>query len=181
MTNQAANSRRNAFRKAGIAATILLAAALVTACGSGNNTSTTNSNVANPSAEDNDPASGATAPDPADQTANGSGGTSASNDAANANAGTSDNDTSVNNSTADSDASGIVLEGTGTYTGQIDSHSVEIDTAEGPQAFQIDDKLAEVVSGLEMDAKVAFEYTEKEIDNGGEKVKQLWLADIRLQ
>ena len=175
------------MRTAGIAATMLLAAALVTACGSGTNTDTPDPNYANPTTEGSDPTQERTSPDPAGQIeegsddTNGSNDTTNANDGTNANEGTSGNDTSGNGSTADNNASGTILEGTGTYTGQIDSRSVEIETDEGPQAFQIDDRLAEVLAGLESGAKVVYEYTEKEIDNGGEKVRQLWLVDIRLQ
>ncbi|MCR2802353.1 hypothetical protein [Paenibacillus soyae] len=65
----------------------------------------------------------------------------------------------------------------GVYTGQIDSHSIEIVTDGVAAAYQIPEDLTAVIETLPADAEVKFEYTEKAIE-GEEAVKQLWLTKI---
>ncbi|ETT53455.1 hypothetical protein MKZ07_00255 [Paenibacillus sp. FSL P4-0338] len=53
------------------------------------------------------------------------------------------------------------IQGSGTYVGQIDTHSVEIVTEEGPTAFELGAGTEEAPEGLEMDEPVVFTYVEK--------------------
>ena len=39
-----------------------------------------------------------------------------------------------------------IKQGTGTYVGQIDSNSIEIETADGPTAFRLDEGMDQVIS-----------------------------------
>lgn len=66
----------------------------------------------------------------------------------------------------------------GTYVGQIDNNSIEIQTNDGPQAFRIDQTIAEVLSELEMDDPVQFEYFERTIQLDSETVTQLILTRL---
>lgn len=79
---------------------------------------------------------------------------------------------------SDNSGNSAVKTGTGTYTGQIDSHSIEIETDNGPQVFQITDEFTDTLNNLESDADVKFEYTEKILESAGEKVTQFWLTQI---
>lgn len=76
------------------------------------------------------------------------------------------------------DAKDNVIQGTGTYNGQIDTHSIEIETADGPKAFQIDDTLSEAIAGLKEKEAVKFEYVEKKSGEGADAVTQLILKKI---
>jgi hypothetical protein len=82
-----------------------------------------------------------------------------------------------NPGTADSADAGI-KQGEGSYVGQVDTHSVEIETDNGAVVFQIDDKITEQLAGIAENAPISYEYIEKEVDAGSEKVKQLWLTKI---
>lgn len=94
--------------------------------------------------------------------------------------GTADNGSSAdapsdNGVPADNDA---ILGGTGVYTGQIDSNSIEITTdGEGAAAYRITEELAPVIESLPSDARVKFEYTIEEVE-GDDTVKQNWLKSI---
>ncbi|UQZ35854.1 hypothetical protein C2I18_21360 [Paenibacillus sp. PK3_47] len=57
-----------------------------------------------------------------------------------------------------------VISGSGTYVGQIDNHSIEITTEEGPTAFELGTVSDSVLEGLEMDDPVVFEYVEKAVE-----------------
>lgn len=57
-----------------------------------------------------------------------------------------------------------VIHGTGTYVGQIDNHSVEIETEEGPTAFELGAGTEGATETLEMDDPVVFEYVEKKVE-----------------
>lgn len=46
----------------------------------------------------------------------------------------------------------------GIYIGQADAHTVEIETNEGPKAFRITDRSADIIKQLNPDDKVKFEY-----------------------
>ncbi|WP_424767145.1 hypothetical protein [Paenibacillus sp. sgz302251] len=70
-----------------------------------------------------------------------------------------------------------VLSGEGTYIGLMDSHSIEIETADGPMPFQVTDDLMGALEALPENAKVKYEYTEKAIE-GETDMKQNWLSKI---
>ncbi|MFD0717564.1 hypothetical protein [Paenibacillus sp. GCM10027626] len=70
-----------------------------------------------------------------------------------------------------------IKQGKGTYNGQQDSHSIEIQTADGPTPFQIEADLADVLDDLQLDEPVTFEYYEKAIE-GDDTVKQLILTKL---
>jgi hypothetical protein len=72
-----------------------------------------------------------------------------------------------------------VIKGTGTYVGQIDGHSVEIETKEGPTAFEISAGMESTLENLNMDDPVVFEYVEKAVA-GDATVKQLVLSKLSL-
>ncbi|WP_141505143.1 hypothetical protein [Paenibacillus luteus] len=65
----------------------------------------------------------------------------------------------------------------GTYSGQVDSHSIEVETAAGVIVLQVTDEQAGTIDALPDDAKVKFEYTEKAVE-GDPSVKQNWLDKI---
>lgn len=50
---------------------------------------------------------------------------------------------------------------TGTYNGQADPHTIEVETDEGPTAFQLSDKAREDVEGLNPGVEVTYTYYEK--------------------
>ncbi|MFC6652268.1 hypothetical protein [Paenibacillus rhizoplanae] len=57
------------------------------------------------------------------------------------------------------------IQGSGTYVGQMDTHSVEIMTEEGPTAFELGTGTADAPELLEMDDPVVFTYVEKIVGN----------------
>jgi len=75
------------------------------------------------------------------------------------------------------DASTTTKQGTGIYNGQMDSHSIEIQTADGPTAFQLADGMDAVLEKLTEDDPVAFEYVEQAIE-GDDTNKQLVLTKL---
>lgn len=66
-----------------------------------------------------------------------------------------------------------VIQGTGSYVGQIDSHSIEIETEEGPTAFELDAGTESVLEGLEMEDPVVFEYVEKPVEGDPSVVQRI--------
>jgi len=72
-----------------------------------------------------------------------------------------------------------VIQGSGTYIGQIDNHSVEIETEEGPTAFELGAGTENSPEGLNMNDPVVFEFVEKSIA-GDETVKQRILSKLAL-
>ncbi|WP_221567008.1 hypothetical protein [Alkalihalobacillus sp. TS-13] len=52
--------------------------------------------------------------------------------------------------------------GEGTYSGQADGHTIEIMMEDGPQAFQFGEELKEKVESLEVDSEITFTYEEKD-------------------
>ncbi|QUL56683.1 hypothetical protein KDC22_09465 [Paenibacillus tritici] len=54
-----------------------------------------------------------------------------------------------------------LIQGSGIYVGQIDNHSVEIETEEGPTAFELGTGVEDAPELLEMDDPVVFAYVEK--------------------
>lgn len=71
-----------------------------------------------------------------------------------------------------------VKEGTGTYTGQADPHTVEIVVDGKPTAFQLGDGLDQAVADLQEQDPVQFKYEEKAIE-GEDTLKQLVLTEIK--
>lgn len=66
------------------------------------------------------------------------------------------------------------LQGSGTYEGQMDPHSVEITTELGPTAFQLGADMSELVESLEEGDNVTFSYTEEVVDAAdGTKLRTL--------
>ncbi|WP_340022359.1 hypothetical protein MHI24_25530 [Paenibacillus sp. FSL K6-1096] len=55
------------------------------------------------------------------------------------------------------------IQGSGIYVGQIDNHSVEIETEEGPTAFELGPGTENAPDALEMDDPVVFVYTERAV------------------
>ncbi|MGG3504685.1 hypothetical protein ABES58_04285 [Paenibacillus lautus] len=70
-----------------------------------------------------------------------------------------------------------IKQGTGTYVGQIDNNSVEIETADGPSAFRLGVGMDQVISKLQGDESVSYEYWEQPIE-GEEELKQLILTKL---
>lgn len=68
-----------------------------------------------------------------------------------------------------------VITGTGIYVGQIDNHSVEIETGEGPTAFRLGEGTLDAPEGLEMNDPVIFQYTEVPVE-GDDTATQLVLS-----
>lgn len=73
-------------------------------------------------------------------------------------------------------AKNAIISAEGVYTGQIDSHSIEISTDAGVSVYQIPEELTSIIENLPADAKVKFEYTEQ--TEGDSEYKQLWLTKI---
>ncbi|MFC4776822.1 hypothetical protein ACFO9Q_08515 [Paenibacillus sp. GCM10023252] len=71
------------------------------------------------------------------------------------------------------------LHGEGKYTGQIDSHSVEIETDKGIVAYQIEEELQKDIDALGESAQVEFQYVEKEVQGDSGVIKQPWLTQIK--
>lgn len=71
-----------------------------------------------------------------------------------------------------------VKEGTGTYTGQADPHTVEIVVDGKPTAFQLSDGLDQAIADLQEQDQVQFKYEEKAIE-GEDTLKQLVLTEIK--
>ncbi|WP_410512095.1 hypothetical protein PaeBR_18925 [Paenibacillus sp. BR2-3] len=70
-----------------------------------------------------------------------------------------------------------VIKGSGIYVGQIDSHSVEIKTEEGPIAFELGAGTETAPESLNMGDPVVFEYVEKSVP-GDDTVKQRVLSKL---
>lgn len=64
----------------------------------------------------------------------------------------------------------------GRFNGLADSHTVELETASGAEAFQFDEGLMDTLSNLDQGDKVRYVYTEKVIE--GSSDKQLWINKI---
>lgn len=83
-------------------------------------------------------------------------------------------------SDAPADAS-AVLEGTGTYNGQIDNHSIEIQFNGEPVAFQIDSDVSNQISGWDEGIAVKFQYKETSLEADGQQLKQRTIVSIDKQ
>lgn len=66
-----------------------------------------------------------------------------------------------------------VIQGSGVYIGQIDNHSVEIETEEGPTAFELGAGTEDAPELLEMDDAVVFAYVEKVVGSDGTAVQRV--------
>lgn len=73
-----------------------------------------------------------------------------------------------------------IKQGSGTYVGQIDNNSIEIETADGPTAFRLDEGMDQVISTLQGNESVSFEYWEQPIE-GEEELKQLILTKLTVE
>lgn len=82
------------------------------------------------------------------------------------------------NAPADAEA---VQEGTGTYNGQIDNHSIEIEFNGEPVAFQIDEDVSAKISGWDEGVSVKFQYKETTLDADGQQLKQRTIVSIDKQ
>lgn len=73
------------------------------------------------------------------------------------------------------------LEGTGVYNGQVDNHSIEIEFNGEPTVFQIGSDVSDRISNWNEGIKIKFEYTESNIDSGGQTFKQYTIVTIDKQ
>lgn len=73
-----------------------------------------------------------------------------------------------------------IRQGTGTYVGQIDNNSVEIETADGPTAFRLGEGMDQVISKLQGNESVSYEYREQPIQ-GEDELKQLLLIKLTVE
>ncbi|MDI4647242.1 hypothetical protein [Cohnella hashimotonis] len=72
-------------------------------------------------------------------------------------------------------------ESAGTYNGQIDNHSIEVESAEGIRAYQIDDEISDKLSSWDDGVKVKFKYKIKEIKGDSETIEQYVITSIDKQ
>ncbi|WP_025689965.1 hypothetical protein [Paenibacillus zanthoxyli] len=69
------------------------------------------------------------------------------------------------------------IKGTGVYNGQIDNHSIEIQTEEGPVTFELGAGMESIPETLNEEDQVVFEYVEKAV-NGDASLKQRVLTKL---
>ncbi|CAM3632833.1 hypothetical protein COLU111180_00225 [Cohnella lubricantis] len=74
-----------------------------------------------------------------------------------------------------------VQEGTGTYNGQIDNHSIEIEFGGEPTAFQIDSSVSEQISDWDAGITVTFQYKESALEADGQELIQRTIVSIDKQ
>jgi hypothetical protein len=86
------------------------------------------------------------------------------------------NDTATDNG-GDTDSTPDMIQGTGQYVGQIDTHSIEINGPEGPAAYQLADGMEAVLETLNEGDEISFEYYEQAVE-GDDTVKQLILTTL---
>lgn len=70
-----------------------------------------------------------------------------------------DNDENESNNESENEDHELITE-TGIYTGQADPHTIEIDTADGPLAFQLTIEARDDIEALVEGEEVTYEYTE---------------------
>lgn len=70
---------------------------------------------------------------------------------------------------------------TGEYGGQIDPHSIEINTDAGPIAYQISPEIGEKVSSWEPGTSVKYQFTEETLDVDGKKIIQFTIQSIDIE
>lgn len=63
-----------------------------------------------------------------------------------------------NETKIDNENEQAVINDLGIYVGQADPHTIEIETNEGPKAFQLTEKSTEQIKALQPDDKVKFQY-----------------------
>ncbi|MBJ6361433.1 hypothetical protein ACFOQM_09055 [Paenibacillus sp. GCM10012307] len=97
-------------------------------------------------------------------------------DKGNDNGSDNSNNSDSNASSPDKQEGQPLLSDQGIYNGLADSHTIEIETADGADSYQFDDKMMEKLNPLEEGDKVKFEYTEKAIQGSSETQK--WVTDI---
>jgi len=73
-----------------------------------------------------------------------------------------------------------IKQGTGIYVGQIDNNFVEIETADGSSAFRLGEGMEQVISKLQGNESVSYEYREKPTQ-GEEELKQLVLIKLTVE
>ncbi|MFC4099278.1 hypothetical protein [Paenibacillus xanthanilyticus] len=109
------------------------------------------------------------------------GGNSANNQPDSGNATTNNEGTPPGNASGVTDpapADNPILQGTGTYNGAADSHTIEIETPDGPIAFQLGESIdPAVLDQLQEKDPVTFEYQEMAIE-GDATAKQRVLTKI---
>ncbi|WP_027093192.1 hypothetical protein [Cohnella thermotolerans] len=88
---------------------------------------------------------------------------------------------SASDSVSDPATVGETKEGTGTYNGQIDNHSIEIEFNGQPTAFQIDSNVSDQIADWDEGAAVKFQYKENTVEADGQQVKQLTIVAIEKQ
>jgi outer membrane protein assembly factor BamE (lipoprotein component of BamABCDE complex) len=169
------NSSNKLGRTVTLSAAVLLAATMLSACGS-NAATTPDPNYQDTTVNQGTPDQ-SQSPVSNSDTGGGATDNSATNDAINSPTNSSSPDESTNTN-PDGTAQDITHEGEGTFTGQADSHSVEITTSKGATVYQIDDITAESIKDIGQDDKVKFQYKEQEIDTNDGKITQLWLTKI---
>lgn len=85
---------------------------------------------------------------------------------------------SASDAPADANA---VKEGTGTYNGQIDNHSIEIAFNGEPVAFQIDDTISDQIANWDEGIAVKFQYKETKQEADGQQLTQRTIVSIAKQ
>jgi len=150
-----------------VTSAVLLAIMLTaSACGDGNNKTPNNTN---PGAPLEQPGDAVETP----------GNNNLGEDGNNANSGVTEPDNAAPDSTDKDKPNGnddaAVKTAEGTYSGMMDTHSIEVITSDGPMALQFTDELSDTLNKLEPDSKIKFEYTEKKIDAD---VTQFWLKKL---
>lgn len=70
----------------------------------------------------------------------------------------SDTDKENTNENSEKEKNKAIIRDLGIYVGQIDPHSVEIETNEGPQAFQLTEESSPLIEELEPNDEVKFHY-----------------------
>ncbi|MFX3635119.1 MAG: hypothetical protein ACE3L7_19275 [Candidatus Pristimantibacillus sp.] len=157
-------------KKSSIIATsaVLLSIMLTaSACGA-NNVQTPNQSNQDSAVEQ--PGTATATPDPGTVDGDNSNNNGGNNDVSEPDKGSPDTSTGAEEKVIESP----VKKAEGVYGGQIDNHSIEVVSDNGPMVLQITDEFSDAVSKLSPDAKIKFEYTEKNI---GDQT-QFWLKKL---
>lgn len=174
MTNAKAKKRKNA----GIATAMVLAVALtLSACGTDGKSDP--SQVEN--ANGNNSGEGDQLPTNEGIMEPGSpGGDSSSDEGTAPGEGTGEGESGgQNDPSSPDDPDATVAVNSGTFSGIIDSNSIEITTDAGADAYRITEELSSIVNELPTDAKVRFQYTVTQVE-GDPSAHQNWLQSIEL-
>ena len=73
------------------------------------------------------------------------------------------------------------FEGTGNFVGLQDSHSVEIDTDQGPAGFQVSPEIVDKVGSWEENTPVKFQYIVEKMEGDAGTVEQKTIVSIDKQ